>query len=456
MNETMKTTRGSLRIDVMRMLAFVGVSLSLVATVACPPFGGQLGDSGESRDAFDSSDAMSVETVAGDLTEQDSASDLNDGATLNPTDQEFCPAYESSSLFRERAVQLVVGPLDDWIGAIEGAEPSTEVLLRDGTYHLGDTYAVVVGPSVTIRSQSGSRDSVIIRGAGYGPGGEGFMIMGADVTVADLSMTQIRNHAISIKGNTAPHAIQIYNVHVFDIGTQHIKLTPGGTEDGLIACSSVGYSEGGAVGDYVNAIDLHEALDWHIRDNLIYNITGDGSGCEVDIDCGTYVSGPAVLVWNNSRGTLIERNTIVDSFRNIALGLGSGHEDGVVRNNFIYRLGPGDAGIELWDAHGSGIYHNTVLIADYPGAIEFRQSSDLSILNNLISQPIWDRGESNVWTDANIEDASAADFVAPGDVHLTDGSRAIGAGITVEQVIADIDGDMRDGRYDVGADHFSP
>ena len=54
---------------------------------------------------------------------------------------------------------------------------------------------------------------------------------------------------------------------IFDIGTQHIKLTPGGTRDGIVACSSLGHSEGGAVGDYVNAIDLHGAIDWHIHDN---------------------------------------------------------------------------------------------------------------------------------------------------------------------------------------------
>jgi len=213
------------------------------------------------------------------------------------------------------------------------------------------------------------------------------MLSGNDISIADLSMTAMRDHAISIKPEQgtrrAPH---LYNLHLFDIGTQHIKLNPGGTHKGVIACSAIGYSEDGARGDYNGAIDLHEAVNWHIRDNFIYNLSGDGSGCIVDTQCGSYTSGPAILVWRNSTGTLTERNLMVGSFRNIAYGLGSSHTGGIIRNNIIYRAGQGDAGIELQGAQDLRVENNLVLLADrYRGAIEYRQSKRVTIRANTLS-----------------------------------------------------------------------
>ncbi|MFQ5856005.1 MAG: alpha/beta hydrolase-fold protein [Anaerolineae bacterium] len=366
----------------------------------------------------------------------------------------FCPPYVDSPLYRSRLSQITVGPSDDWMGTIEAAVPGTEILLLDGEYLL-DRYAVVVDDGITIRGAGGDRDAVLIRGQGYGVGSEGFMVFGANVTIADLSMTGMRNHAISIKGEQGAQAPHIYNVHLYDIGTQHIKGTPGGIADGVVACSSIGYTPGGVQGDYIDGVDIHQAIDWVIRDNLFYNIWGDGSGCEVDIDCGTYVSGPAILMWNQARGTIVERNVFRDCFRNIAFGLGRGHQGGIIRNNFIYQLSPGDAGIELRDADNARVEHNTIILGgDYPGAIEVWNAGGHLIRNNLITAPIWDRGNASFVAEGNITDASVEDLVAPGDPHLPAGSRAIGAGVPTD-VDSDIHGDPREGRWDVGADQVS-
>ena len=369
-----------------------------------------------------------------------------------PTD--FCPAYVDSPLYRTRQTQTTAGPADDWMGAISGAQPGTEILLLDGEYLL-DEYAVLVYDDVTIRSASGNRDGVLIRGMGYGVGSEGFMVFGANVTIADLSMTAMRNHAISIKGEQGPQSPHIYNVHLYDIGTQHVKGTPGGIADGVVACSSIGYTPGGVQGDYIDGVDIHQAIDWVIRDNLFYNIWGDGTGCEVDIDCGTYISGPAILMWNNASGTIVERNIFRDCFRNVAFGLGNGHQGGIIRNNFIYQSTPGDAGIELRDANNAQVQHNTIILGgDYPGAIEVWNASGHLIQNNLITAPIWNRGNASFTAEGNITDASNDDLATPGDPHLPPGSRAIGAGVSCD-VDSDIDGDPRVGRWDVGCDQFS-
>ncbi len=371
----------------------------------------------------------------------------------------FCPAYSESDLYRTRANQVTVTPSDpDWEATLMGVAPNTEILLADGEYRFTRPGVWLPQADLTIRSASGNRDAVVLRGEGYGVRGEGLMLAGPRATVADLTILDLRDHAISIKAATGGIESQTYNVKILDIGTQHIKGSAGGRNtNGLVACSELGYNPGAVQGDYIGAIDIHEAVDWTIRDNFIFNITGDGTGCQVDFDCGRYVTGPAITLWNNSSGGVLERNTIVDSFRGITLGLGTPHDGGVVRNNFIYQTQPGDAGIELWNASNVTVEHNTVLLDGYPGAIEFGGAPNLVVRNNLISAPPLDRSANRgaspgVVMEGNITDATTSDLVAPDDPHLPAGSRAIGAGVFSSATTTDIDGEPRNGRWDVGAD----
>ena len=384
----------------------------------------------------------------------------------------FCPTYTDSTLYRPRANQITVGPADDWMNTIQNVADDTEILLQDGTYTMSSTVWLWLKNDVTIRGASGNRDAVILQGPGYGlPVHEGFGINGRNITIADLTMTNIRNHAISIKSSAAVEATHVYNVHLVDIGTQHIKGSGSdGIEDGVVACSRIGYTDGGVQGDYINGIDIHGAIVWVIRDNEIYNIFGDGSGCEVDLDCGTYQrgGGPAILLWNNASGNVVERNQIIDSFRGIALGFGSGHDGGIVRNNFFYQseaqrtvpVGPpitGDMGIQLVTTGNVTVEHNTVILGgSYPGAIEvWNPGGHVTIRNNLLTAPIWNRGSVSFSDVGNITDATVADLATAGDPHVLSGSRVIGAGVTTT-LDHDIDGDERNGRYDVGADQVVP
>jgi hypothetical protein len=369
----------------------------------------------------------------------------------------FCPPYESSPLYRPRARQIAATPAD-WISKIEAAQSGDEILLADGTYSL-DQYAVLIDTEITIRGASGNRGAVLIEGQGYGTLSEGLMVVAQNVTIADLSMTGIRNHAIAVKGDLGAEATHIYNVHLYDIGTQHIKGTPpsgsGLLRDGVVACSRIGYSPGGVRGDYINAIDIHRATDWVIRDNEIYNIWGDGSGCEVDIDCGVYWpgGGPSILLWNNASGNIVERNRIRDSFRGIAIGFsGDVYSGGVVRNNFIYQSSgqqngvPGDAGMSIFGASDVEIDHNTVLLgSNYPGAIEVQNSSNLEIRNNLLNQPIFNRGGASYNAQGNKTDGDASDLAVAGEPHLDPDSEAVdySSTVSVPGVPDDIDGDPR-------------
>lgn len=362
----------------------------------------------------------------------------------------FCPSYPSSELYRDRTREVPASP-SNWIEKIEGAKSGDEILLADGTYHLNQ-HSIQITREITVRSASGQRDNVIIIGPGYSTPAEGLVVKAPNVTIADLTITGARNHGILIKGEYGADGAHIYNIHLFDIGTQHVKGTPS-SANGVIACSKIGYTQDGVQGDYINGIDIHGATNWVVRDNEIYNIWGDGTGCEVDIDCGTYQpgGGPAILLWNNASGNVVERNVIRDSFRGIALGFGSTHSGGTVRNNFIYQSSAhqngvaGDAGVSIWGSD-TEIDHNTVILGtEYPGAIELQDSSDLQIRNNLISEPVWNRGSSTYYTEGNKTDASPADLVAPGNPHLHPDSGAVDFSTTVilPKVNQDIDGDLR-------------
>ncbi len=304
-----------------------------------------------------------------------------------------CDPYTQSVNYRGRGTTVIVYPQSDWINVIENASPDTEILFEDGDYTL-DQYAVRVRSNLTIRSLNGDQAGVRIRGMGYSEASEGFMILGSDVTIANLSISDIRDHAISVKPDSgALQGLQLYNLNIKDIGTQHIKVSPGRARNGLIACSTIGYSAGAAVGDYNGAIDLHQTIDWVIRDNYIYNIIGDGSGCSVDQNCGQHTSAPAILAWNGAEGTRVIGNTIVDSYRNIALGIGTRHYGGAILHNNIRQSAPGDAGIELFGASDLVVEFNTVQLAgNYPGTVEFRQSNNLTITNNWLSKRPWNRG----------------------------------------------------------------
>lgn len=377
----------------------------------------------------------------------------------------FCPIYSESPIYRSRARQVVVGPTDDWKGAIINASNGTEVILRAGNYDLDASGLWLGVGDITIRGETGNADDVVIRGRGYATGDvEAFVIAAPGITIADLSITRVRNHGISLKGESNADNAHMYNVHLSDIGTQEIKMTAGGTRDVVIACSRMGYSVGAVRGDYIGGIDLHTCNNCQIRDNLLYNFVGDGSGCEVDIDCGTYTSGPAILVWNNSTGTIIERNTLIGNFRNIALGLGRGHEGGIVRNNILYRSQSGDAGIELQTANNVHVLHNTIFAFGYPGGIEIRDSAGVVIQSNLVNASIWNRGNASFSEDGNRVDLTQAkfqpfsfDYNRPANFiipRVIADASLINACTLSPHATTDIDGQLRDVCH-IGADHFS-
>jgi hypothetical protein len=386
---------------------------------------------------------------------------------------------------------VVVSTVPQLEAAVDGAAAGTTILVADGVYHLVDALIFRV-PSVTLRSQSGNRDAVVLDGD-YAVS-EIVLIAASNVTVADLTLREAFFHPIHVT-STASSDVEnalIYNVHVVDPGEQAIKINPVDashfTDHGTVACSHIELTDagraqvGGPGGCYTGGVDAHASLGWTIRDNVI-----EGFWCESGL------SEHAVHFWRNSRDTLVERNVLRDNARGVGFGLSAdgpfqrtypddpcpsaaggyvGHYGGSVRNNFVSASRPEllssadgfDCGICLWQACGSEALHNTVFTADPSStfsSIEWRFArTAVDITNNLVNHTMRERDGATATQAGNVTGAQASWFAdaTSGDLHLlATASGAVDRGVP-SALGDDIDGDPRPLGVapDVGADELAP
>jgi hypothetical protein len=317
------------------------------------------------------------------------------------------------------------------------------ILIAPGTYDLasvdfpnGVDGRLTVGrfgappiSNVQIRGTTGDPADVVILGAGMlAPVVPfGFQIFTAtDVVIADLSIGNVYYHAIAIQGDQGAERVRLHHVRTFDAGQQIVKAAGAGADDVTIEWSEIFYTagaiehpEGSPPGScYTNGIDALGVSGWIIRDNFIHDIW-----CQNDA-----LAGPAILVWQGSSGTVVERNLLLDCARGPHLGLGPGdHSGGIVRNNFI-RWDPAapyavDVGIYTVSP-GSQVLHNTVLTrGNYPNAIEVRYASTtgVAVRGNLLDAAVAARDGATPATSNNLTSALPTWFAneSAGDLHLT-------------------------------------
>jgi hypothetical protein len=370
-----------------------------------------------------------------------------------------------------------VSSVSELQNAVANLNSNTTILIADGTYDLTSTLVINGGVSdVSIRGASGNQDGVILRGRGmsnssYGNTPHGFLIGNSNnVLIADLTIRDFYFHNVQIQGEQNAHATHLYNLKLIDAGEQLVKVSTAGppgpyADDGIVECSYLGYTER-ARSWYTNGVDVLAGARWIIRDNVFENIRAPSGE----------LAGPAILMWRNSIDTIAERNLFVECDRAIAFGLSTpdpsiardgsatyDHQGGIIRNNIIYREGPGDIGITVNYARDYKIYHNTVILnGTFPyGAIEYRFSaSNGEIFYNLTDAPIWRRDAANGTLLGNITDASTNWFVDPAnhDLHLAESATpAIDSAGSLTDITDDFDGDTRPSGNapDIGADEFN-
>ena len=172
--------------------------------------------------------------------------------------------------------------------------------------------------------------------------------------------------------------VLIHNVRFVNTREQMLKVTAF-SHRGIVEWSEFDFPRGEAHHWYTGGIDAHGAVDWIVRNNRFINIRSPGSR----------LAEHAIHFWNNSSGTLVERNQIINSDRGIGFGLGKrGHTDGIIRNNMVHTTR--DVGIGLENAYGAKVYFNSVVTENYGNSIEVRfpGSSNIRVEANLVSKQI--------------------------------------------------------------------
>lgn len=331
-------------------------------------------------------------------------------ADCDPLDDTHGTVYEVAS----------VSEIRDAVTAANASGNAT-ILVADGTYNISQGF-MLNGDNITIRSASGDRDSVIIKGGGMSSGTTHvFWVQGSDVTIADMTIGWVKNHPIQVQGEYDTDDVLIHNMKIFngreqlvkvsaDFDTMHIQ-----PENGILECSVLGFPDGIAAQNYTGGIDAHNAKDWIVRDNYFFNIISPNST----------ITEHAIHFWSDSEGTLVENNTIINCDRGIGFGLSNAHHGGIIRDNKIYNsYHKGDTGIALWHAEDVLVEDNIVIIEhDYYDSIEYRfDDTTATIRGNIVNKPILSRDGGHATLEDNYTNAQVSWFEDPenGDFSFTD------------------------------------
>jgi hypothetical protein len=359
---------------------------------------------------------------------------------------------------------IVVNNVSELVAAVNQANLGGDknILLADGTYILNDMLLITAN-DITIRSLSGKRKTVTIKGKGmYGGVSHIFNVSGSRFTARDMTLGWVANHAIQIRGEQNADDPLLSNLHITDTYEQMIKISyqhsdPASSDNGILENSLLEYSAGIGPQYYIGGIDGHQAKGWTVRHNIFKDISSPAGD----------IAEHAVHFWSDSEGTLVEGNVIIDCDRGIGFGLGDrGHSGGVIRNNMIVHTKDGnpfaDVGIGLENASIVQVYNNSVYFThSYPNAIEFRfpGTTGGSIENNLCNRNITQRDGGSASVYGNITDAQSYWFigVAAGNLHLRyPVTEVVDKGKPVSELGEDIDGDHRPigKEIDIGADEY--
>lgn len=362
------------------------------------------------------------------------------------------------------------------VDAVNAGRVPATILLADATYLLDAPALRLACSGLVVRSQSGRREAVVVRGPDEGPSASVhhvFLVEADAVTIADLTLGWCRFHGIQIRGESPADVAgtRVHNCRLVNCNEQFIKGScgdrdPVGATGGIIENCLFEFTSGWAYQYYTGGIDIHRGVNWIVRDNLFRSLR---------VPAGLPgMAEHAIHFWKRCparpQDVVVERNRIVNCDRGIGFGLVNaegGHRGGasIIRNNMIANDGAGartDVGIGLEFADGVTVEHNSVHIPTYGAPVEYRfaGSSNVTFRNNLVNRPIRNRdGAPPAALSGNVETAEGAWYAdaAAGDLHLAPAAtgaidRAAGG------TRVDLDGDARPvlGGFDAGADEYAP
>ncbi|CAN5916912.1 hypothetical protein BH23PLA1_BH23PLA1_28140 [soil metagenome] len=372
-----------------------------------------------------------------------------------------------------RGEVINVATAEELAKAAERIKPGGTILVSDGHYLMGQYFELRVD-NVTLRGASGNRSRVVIDGAASRHGELIGISECSGVTIADLTIQNVRWNGIKINSDREPgvHRVTIRNCAIHNVWQRGIKVvrSPQWKSHGCVIEYCLFYNnrpkrysddpddtQETFGGNYIGGIDAMDAIGWTIRDNVFIGLRGR-----------TFEGPGAVFLWFESQDSVIERNVIIDCDVGISLGNAHKPEDigfhcrgFIARNNMITRS-PEQA-IAAAYTEDCLILHNTVHDPENRRRRSIRavgSNSGLHIENNLISGfPLRIESSENVRMKGNITRDDAREwFVNPTEGNLRLRAAIPGivdAGQPLSWVIDDIDRQQRDGHPDIGSDEWS-
>jgi len=353
--------------------------------------------------------------------------------------------------------------------AVNSAQPGDIIEVVNGTYTLTSFDGIMIQDknNLTIRSQSGNRDAVIIKGQGISNNNVGFVfkIFRSDyITLENMTLRDVYWHCVQLNEGSSNFILR--NLYMWDAGEGPVKTTvlPNVLDlycdDGLIENCVIGYTTTG-MRSVVEGIDLIASARTVIRNNDFYN-----AKAKKQVGYGFFVKG-------NGEDTVVDNNYFQNC--DIALSFGDGlcpwdysrylqehpeHRRGIMKNNVVH--GTYDVGIYLVEATDFKCYNNTVWSTYRSGSsIDFRYTQTSgTCYNNICSQNYRLRDGATPTLSNNVWNAPTSLFVnqAGGNYHLVStATQAINQGLdTTADVPYDMDGETRPkgAAVDIGADEF--
>ncbi|MCA9654610.1 MAG: hypothetical protein KC501_32145 [Myxococcales bacterium] len=488
-----------------------GVLLVGAALVGCR--GGSEGESSGGSEGSGTSSGPSVTSTADTTDTSDGAdsgradSDTSTGGPPDPPPPSA--ACEERELPPRGGAEILVSPGPDATVMVDGqattlravvasAASGDTILLADGEYPLPEagpgeyTGLYFTTPDVTLRSQSGDPQSVVIDGRylSQGDGSAPITIDATGIVVAHLTVRRSIFHLIHIWAGG--DGALVHDVHMVDGGQQFLKssVDDGTVDEVEVSCSSFvmtpqgrdnvwGYGpQDGGTTCYTGGIDTHNARSWFVHDSYFEGIYCDESGVPRPAhgqfpeqrDGMTYNGGLAehgIHMWDSEMGTghVIARNRIVDCARGIGIGLVDPVYGTTVVNNMVSSVhaasGEHDVGIIVERAVDTVVAHNSVVLTHpeaYPNGIEYRwaETSNLTLHGNLSNRAITARDGATAAESDEVDDADPAWLADPGsgDLHLVD-CAAPGSAALHPSAPDDFDGEPRSDPTVPGADECS-
>ncbi len=415
----------------------------------------------------------SSENISPDASRpQGSESDagLPPNAGLQPPEQGWFP--KAPALPRAQGPAVEVSDVQGLIRAVREAKPGQTILVADGRYMMPH-YIEIAADNVTLAGASGRRERVIIDGAQSRHAELLGIRACSGVTIANLTIQNIRCNGFKINSDTNVQKLTIYNCIIHNIwqrGVKGVKVPPENRDAIRPKQCRIQYclfyndrpkqlsddAADIAKGNYVGGIDVMYAKHWVISDNVFVGIRGR-----------RYEGRGAVFIWFDSQDCVIERNIIIGC--DVGLQLGNPHRDSetvyhcvrcVARNNFITRAP--EAGIVTVYTKDCKVLNNTIHDPQSRMGRLIRTvfvNDGLLIANNLLSGPkVSHESESEVTFLNNLIENLTHGFADPsrGDLHLTRAAvEAVDQGVPLTEVAEDIDGQRRGDKPDIGADELT-